>query len=320
MLAQLMQHLDVPSKEIAETFAFFDLVRPYLLARDKSTPPRRIVDVGGGQGLAALCWLCLSDVSEATIVDQYMPRSHVKAVRALRGEIRFNTPDYFVGKLTEFEPPGDERLAFVGIHCCGGLSDELIDVAIHHAAPFAVMTCCHPFRDPLLAQAEPWLAAGADQSHLMDVLRLDRARQRGYTVELATIDATITPKNRILMGKPRAPSTKKRPTRGPARATLAWEDLKAHRGRKHHINTILKAAGLGPLASYDEQQHPAHIDVQIALKDGGQALLRIAPRHAKRFDAVDAFEREAATRPPDDVLAVDGRGKLIRNVYMLMRA
>ncbi len=321
-LQRAFQRVGAASKEIAETFAFFDVVRPWLRAAFADSDPSLVIDVGGGQGLAALCWLCLADTSQAVIVDECMPPSHVKTIRALRGSFSFPAPDYFVGKLEEFEPPQVERLAFVGIHCCGELSDELIRSAIACRAPFAVMTCCHPLRDPLVRQAAEWLNESADPSHLIDLLRLDRARSRGYRVELKTIDPAVTPKNRILLGRPAAPEPQR--PRQAMRAAPAWEHLRTLRARRHHVNAILKAAGLPPAQAFEVREEEAFIEVR-ARGDAGDVLIRLARVDAPRLAAVEEFEREAeqcaaaraAGERAPEVFLVEGRGKPVRNVFLV---
>ena len=322
---QVLHHLDVAGTEIAETFAFYDLAEPHLQRAFDGQGPEHVVDVGGGRGLTALCWLCLGGVARATIVDQQMPRSHVETLRALRRAFGAPAPEFFLGKLAELPPMEGERVGFVGIHCCGELTDELIDAAIQANSPFAVISCCHPLRDPLLKEAATWLDAEHDHSHLMDLLRLDRARARDYAVTLETIDPSITPMNRVLMGVPRRAKQKKQPK--PIHASMAWADMTSVRSRRHHLNRLLRDIGAGGLAHSERMGGESHVNVHVTDDKGDEYVVRIAPDSPRRAAALEALEREQRFYeiashldvPAPEVLAVDGRGRQMRDVFMVRR-
>ena len=322
---EILDRLDVASKEAEETLAFLDVVEPYLRSAFDGCGPEHIVDVGGGRGLTAFCWLCLSDVSRATIVDQYMPVSYMATLRALRRRLSFASPAFSVGKLGEFETVADLRTAFVGIHCCGSLTDDVIDAAIQAQAPFAVMTCCHPHTDPLLKPATGWLRPGQDPSCLIDLMRLDRARERGYAVSLEQIDECITPKNLILLGKPRGPHKKVRPERVPNRSSLSWAELTTLRSRKHHLGRILHGAERGALTCSELLPGARHTNLRLEDDGGEDYLVRLCSGATDRASAVEGLEREQRFYeiardldvPVPKVLTVDGRGKLIRDPFML---
>lgn len=321
--SQALARLDVAGKEIEETLAFFNVAAPYLEQAFGGLWPEHVVDVGGGRGLTALCWLCLAKTPRATIVDQHMPQSHAATSRELGREFSFEQPGFFVGKLAEFPPPEGVRTALVGIHCCGALTDDLIEAAIQARAPFAVMSCCHAFRDPLLKPAATWLAPGCDPSSLVDLMRLDRARQRGYSVKLDTINPSITPKNRVLMGKPRSRTPK--PAKPHEHASAPWEALRTLRARRHYLGRILHAVAAGEATDFEVLSKRSFINVRVVGHEGRNYLVRVKPNSPKRLAALGRLEREQrfyelaadAGLPVPHVLAVDGRGKLIRNVFMV---
>jgi hypothetical protein len=64
----------------------------------------------------------------------------------------------------------------------------------------AVLPCCHDLETCDAGDLQGWL----DGSLAIDVMRAVRLRQHGYRVWTQTIDASITPKNRLLIGEPNA--------------------------------------------------------------------------------------------------------------------
>jgi hypothetical protein len=88
----------------------------------------------------------------------------------------------------------------VSSHACGALTDLVLDRAAAARARVAVLPCCHD-----LATCDAGALAGwVDRPVAIDILRAIRLEQRGYRVWTQTIPATITPKNRLLLGAPGA--------------------------------------------------------------------------------------------------------------------
>jgi hypothetical protein len=85
-------------------------------------------------------------------------------------------------------------------HACGQLTDFVIDACIEAQVDFAVMPCCH--RDLRTANQMQIVAKslGVSKSGLIDVARLGAIVARGFDCRWRTIDKTITPENRILVG------------------------------------------------------------------------------------------------------------------------
>ncbi len=87
----------------------------------------------------------------------------------------------------------------VAAHACGGLTDRVLTKAIEARARVAVLPCCHSFSK----QDQGGLAGWLEPSLAIDVVRAARLRDAGYDVHTQTIPDTITPKNRLLFGRPR---------------------------------------------------------------------------------------------------------------------
>jgi len=159
----------------------------------------RVVDLAGGHGLLAQALLLLDDSSpSALVVDASLPpsaaRLHASLVAVwprLRDRVAFVAADLEAVTLEA----GD---LVVSCHACGGLTDRVLDVAIRAGACVSVLPCCHD-ADAAPALLEGWM----DPALAMDVARAQRLERAGYAVWTQVIPPDITPKNRLLSGRPR---------------------------------------------------------------------------------------------------------------------
>lgn len=159
----------------------------------------RIVDLGGGHGLLAHVMLLLDDTSPgAIVVDTTIPPSaqtvHETLVAAwprLAGRVTFVTGD--VGSA----PVGAGDVV-VSSHGCGALTDQVIERAVAARARVAVLPCCHDVETCDVGSLAGWL----DVALAIDVMRAVRMEGRGYRVWTQEVPASITPKNRLLLGVP----------------------------------------------------------------------------------------------------------------------
>jgi hypothetical protein len=161
----------------------------------------RIVDIGGGHGLLAQMLLLLDDTSsDAVVVDVALPASaatlHAALVSTwprLSGRVRFLT-----ASVDDVELGPDDVV--VSIHACGSLTDRVLDRAATARARVAVLPCCHD-----LATADARAFSGwTDGALAIDMGRAWRLRAQGYDIWTQAIPANITPKHRLLLGRPTA--------------------------------------------------------------------------------------------------------------------
>jgi len=170
----------------------------------------RVVDLACGHGLLAHVMLLLDDTSSSALaVDPCHPPSATNvqselltAWPRLAGRVELVAAPLETIVLT----PGD---LVVSSHACGGWTDIILDLAARARAPVAVLPCCHDVRElrrsSSLAACEARALAGWLEGPLaIDVARATRLRQHGYRVWAQMIPATITPKNRLLLGRPTA--------------------------------------------------------------------------------------------------------------------
>jgi hypothetical protein len=161
----------------------------------------RIVDLGGGHGLLAQTLLILDDTSpRALVADRTLPPSTAtlhevltEAWPRLAGRVEFAGTD-----LDAVEIRGADLV--VSSHACGSLTDVVLDRASAARARVAVLPCCHHLRTGDTGGLAGWV----DRDAAIDIMRAVRLTQRGYRIWTQAIPAGITPKNRLLIGAPRA--------------------------------------------------------------------------------------------------------------------
>lgn len=153
--------------------------------------------MASGHGLLAHLMLLLDDASpEALAVDPMRPASAARIEAALiaawpRLQGRVQRLDARIADV-----PLHEDDLVVSVHACGALTDEVLGHAMQARANVAVLPCCHELLTCDTGGLEGWM----DGSLAIDATRAARLRQANYAVHAQTIPASITPKNRLLLG------------------------------------------------------------------------------------------------------------------------
>lgn len=159
----------------------------------------RVVDVAGGHGLLAHLMLLLDDSSpSAVVVDPSPPPSAAVLERALA-----EAWPRIAGRVTSVSAPlSDVAVAagdvVVSSHACGGLTDRVLDAAIAAGARVAVLPCCHDDETCDPGPLRGWMDVGL----AVDAMRAQRLAAAGFDVWTQAIPRTITPKCRLLLGRP----------------------------------------------------------------------------------------------------------------------
>ena len=188
----------LPIKEVVEAFEFFAVTRKYL--RRTST----IVDLCSGHGLAGILFGAFERRTERVILcDKRKPDHFEHVLRATTKVAPWLAEkiEYREGTLANLRtdlPPGS---AVLGVHACGGLTDQCLDIASDLEGPVAVMPCC---RAHAQNSAPPGLRAALGEDVAYDVDRTYAMEARGYNVRWREIPAEITPMNRVLIAVRRA--------------------------------------------------------------------------------------------------------------------
>jgi hypothetical protein len=182
----------LPRKELYESWEVAKRVRRHLRGA-------RIVDLACGHGLLAymLAVIC-PRVPEILAADSRLPPSAAKLGAAMEAEwpelarrVRRRQADLRAVPLREDD-------IVVSAHGCGALTDRVLELAVAARANVAVLPCCSDHSRLDGGGLDGWL--GADLA--IDVVRALRLRDAGYKVWTQKIPETITPKNRLLMGRP----------------------------------------------------------------------------------------------------------------------
>ncbi len=182
----------LPRKELYEAWATARRVRRLFRGG-------RVVDLAAGHGLLAHIMLLLDDSSPAALaIDQALPPSSM-AVH----EVMVAAWPRLAGRVTLVAAALDDVSldaadVVVSCHACGRLTDRILGRAAAARARVAVLPCCHDFAACDTANLTGWL----DPAMAIDVARAMRLRAEGYRVWTQVIAAAITPKNRLLLGRP----------------------------------------------------------------------------------------------------------------------
>ncbi len=159
----------------------------------------RVIDLGAGHGLLGQILLLLDDSSPSALVaDSTLPPSSarvhdvlVEAWPRLSGRVMCVVSD-----IDEVDiGPTD---VVVSSHACGALTDRVLARAVAAQARVAVLPCCHDLAGGDARALSGWV----DGALAIDIVRASRLERHGYRVWTQTIPADITPKNRLLIGRP----------------------------------------------------------------------------------------------------------------------
>lgn len=157
----------------------------------------RVIDFGAGHGLLTHLMLLLDDTSPmALAVDAKTPASASKI-----GDALVRAWPRLAGRV-ETVTGGPESVAIraddvvVSCHACGAFADHVLDAAAGAGARLAVLPCCHDAETCDTGGLTGWM----DPALAIDAVRVTRLRALGYQVKTQTIPATITPKNRLILG------------------------------------------------------------------------------------------------------------------------
>ena len=214
----------IPRREIFEAWSMASFIHQYF------PPYQRIADLACGHGLVSWALLLMS-LSEANsemeqlqnsqksfqrsvvCIDKLMPESadNVQQVMITEYPQLANRWDYVEERLESILP--HQSTILVGIHCCGTLSDTVIDFAIKAKSSVALAPCCHTMSCVPSHQYEQLqIALQEDKNctlaNYVDNQRIERLRSAGYQVSLAHIPAYLAPRNQIILAS--HPSSTKR--------------------------------------------------------------------------------------------------------------
>jgi hypothetical protein len=182
----------LPRKELYESWEVAQRVRAEFRGG-------AVFDLACGHGLLAHLMLLLDESSLlATAIDARLPESAPKLSAALVAHF-----PQLAGRVSLQQSPLSEARPGAGdlvvsAHACGALTDEVLSLAAAVQARVAVLPCCHDGD----ANDDAGLAGWLDAPLAIDAARAVRLGDQGYQVITLSIPASITPKNRLLLGRP----------------------------------------------------------------------------------------------------------------------
>ncbi len=202
VVRELAAERALPMKEVVEAFEFFAVTRKYL----RVAPT--IVDLCSGHGLAGILFgLYERGVERVVLCDKRKPDHYERVWRATTRVAPWleDKVEYREGKLADVRDELPPDSGVLGVHACGVLSDQCLDIGATLGGPIAVMPCC---RANARNSAPRGLRAALGEDVAYDVDRTYALEARGYNVRWREIPAAITPMNRVLIAVPRAQSAR----------------------------------------------------------------------------------------------------------------
>ena len=182
----------IPRKELYESWEVAKRVRRHLRGA-------RIVDLACGHGLLAYMLAIINPRTDTILaVDQKLPPS----AERLAASLEETWPDLAdrvtrtQARIREIDLTADDVV--VCAHGCGSLTDTVLARAVAVRAGVAVLPCCSDHSRLDHGGLDGWL----DPDLAIDVVRAIGLRDQGYRVWTQTIPGDITPKNRLLIGRP----------------------------------------------------------------------------------------------------------------------
>lgn len=157
----------------------------------------RVMDLACGHALVAHLMLLLDDSSPSALaVDTKLPPSAFRLAASLNAAWPrlAGRVSLLSARLEAVEARADDVI--VSCHACGRLTDDVLDKALAVGARVVVLPCCQSPEESDAGGLAGWL----DAALAVDVTRAAKLRAAGYEVHTQTIPASITPKNRLLLG------------------------------------------------------------------------------------------------------------------------
>jgi len=196
-------------KEFKEVYAFTNATRAFLGSEFDI-----VLDVAGGQGALAALLLLTTTAVEAVVIDPAdvgkgsVQRAwgkflHNKILRYRHECLREGLPKELNNALTKTDK---SRILVVACHACQHLSDEVLEISVHHGVAVAVMPCCQNDLTHGLSWKQTSKNLGIPFAKVMDVLLAGKCMSWGvpYDVRIKAIQDSITPQNRIILCRPDA--------------------------------------------------------------------------------------------------------------------
>lgn len=190
----LCAHRATNFREVLEAFEFFAIARKHV-----RTPV--VVDVCGGHGLVAVLFAVFQRTVELAIVLDPKRTDSFDRILAAAAEVApwsVGRVQYARARIKHAPEQVPREAGLVAVHACGQKTDRVLDLAIAHRAPVAVMPCCHPLR----TSPAPFALKQALGHVAVDIDRTYRLEAADFKVRWSGVSERITRMHRVLLAEP----------------------------------------------------------------------------------------------------------------------
>jgi len=188
----------IPLKEILESLDFADRIKKYVSVRNQCQfKKRKVLEIGCGHGFIGYTLLFKKLASLVYQIDIKETKSHKRLTRHgnehckmifYEGNV-YDELDYLLN--LDFD-------IIIGCHLCGNLTDFAIDLSIKTNTDIAVCPCCYGKKKSRGNEKRIRELFGSES---IDVYRCIKLLEEGYNVTNKFLNKTITPMNRIIIGR-----------------------------------------------------------------------------------------------------------------------
>lgn len=206
-IEEIAKEAGIEHKEIEEAKSFYKLVKKDM--SEHKVQYDRLDNFFCGNDLVT--WFWLAENPEVYSVSYDIHRTNKsnrlkerveKCFPELASRNRFLEVD-----LTSSWPAEEDNQKYlaIAIHACGNLSDIFIRNCTDQRIPFAIAPCCHR-KDLFVLNPKNYpLCKNYQESSFdlyQDMIRIQFAKEKKYSVGIKYLPEKITPKNRIIIGVP----------------------------------------------------------------------------------------------------------------------
>ncbi len=200
IVAELAKDATLDVKEVCESIEFFARTH-------KKIASPILADLCCGHGLTGLLFAALEKkVERVYLLDKRRPEAHEKVLRAVAQVAPWVLEKiiYLEMTLRQAQSTIPTTATLMGLHACGGRTDEIIHLGLELGCPMAVMPCCYGQTAPDAPNA---LRSSLGRRLSTDIHRTYRLWLAGYDVAWSAIPRAISPMNRIMIALPGHPQT-----------------------------------------------------------------------------------------------------------------
>lgn len=185
----------IPRKEFYETAFVLDRVADVLAGRPY------LIEMAAGHGMLGLFAVLLHpSLRQVVHVDLCRPLSHDRILEQLATRYPYlKRQSRFITRSIEDLGPLPRGALVMGVHCCGGLTDRVVELAREARSDFVVVPCCESYHQ-LPRGTRRDLGHEGLPTRLAEIRR-ERWTGWGYGIEERRLPAAVTGKGRVMIGR-----------------------------------------------------------------------------------------------------------------------